>query len=181
MQHKINFLRKREGNLRSLFGRIDPEKDILKRICIGKGLDIGCGSEKISENCIGIDLFGKGEIGKYGNQKGKISKADIKASGDKLPFKDNEFDFLVAKHNLEHYENPEKTLIEWERVLKKGGKIGVIVPDEKYVNTKGLDPTHYCSFDLETLEYLFKKVGFKILKKGFALKHWSIYIIGEKI
>ena len=32
MEHKINFLRKREGNLRTLFGRIDPERDILKRM-----------------------------------------------------------------------------------------------------------------------------------------------------
>ena len=180
MQHKINFLRKGEGNLRTLFGRIDPERDILKKICIGKGLDIGCGSRKVSKNCIGVDLFSKGEIGKFGCENKKTSEADIKASGDKLPFKENEFDFLVAKHNLEHYENPEKTLVEWKRVLKKEGKIGVVVPDERYVNTKKLDPTHYCSFNLETLEDLFRKVGFKILSKGVALKHWSIYIIGEK-
>lgn len=198
MLHRINFLRKIEGNFRSLaksktrkndFKKIisrqeglgsDIEKDILKKICIGRGADIGCGSNKVEENCIGVDLFGEGEIGKFGSQKGKISQANIKSQGDKLPFKNNELDFLVAKHNLEHYENPEKTLREWKRVLRKGGKIGVIVPDDKSVNTKKLDITHYSEFDLDSLEELFRTVGFKILGKGEAIKHWSIYLIGEK-
>ncbi|MDO8623474.1 MAG: class I SAM-dependent methyltransferase [archaeon] len=180
MPHRNNLLRKIEVNFRVINNK-NKEKNILKTICIGKGADIGCGSDKISENCIGIDLTGKGEEGKFGSQKGKFSQADFKSEGDNLKmFKNNKLDFIVAKHNLEHYENPEKTLNEWKRVLKKGGKIGVIVPDDKYLNTKTLDPTHKCEFNLDSLEELFKKVGFKIVDKGAALKHWSIYIIAEK-
>ena len=180
MPHRINFFRKIEANLRGLIGQ-DKEAEVLKKICIGKGADIGCGSNKISENCIGVDLFGKGEKGEFGNQKGEISRADYKAEGDNLKmFKDNELDFIVAKHNLEHYENPEKTLKEWKRVLKKGGKIGIVVPDDEYVNTSKLDQTHKAAFNLTTLEELFKKSGFRIIEKGAALKHWGIYLIGEK-
>ena len=180
MSHRINSIRKIKANLILELLDKNREKNILKKICFGKGADIGCGSDKISSNCIGVDLFGKGEIGKFGCENKKKSHADIKASGDELPFKNNELDFIVAKHNLEHYDNPEKTLIEWKRVLKKGGKIGVIVPDDKYVNTKKLDPTHYSKFTMKPLEELFKKVGFKILGKGYALKKWSIYLIAEK-
>lgn len=180
MSHRINFLRKREYELRTIFDVLKTERDILKKICVGKGADIGCGSRKISSNCIGVDLFGKGEVGKYGCEKQKKSSAEIKANGDDLPFKDGELDFIVAKHNLEHYKNPEKTLKEWKRVLKKRGKIGVIVPDDKYVDSIRLDPTHYVKFILESLERLFEKVGFKISEKGVAVKHWSVYIIGEK-
>jgi len=157
------------------------EKNILKKITAGKGLDIGCGCEKVSPNCIGIDITPRGEKGKFGSQKSKISVADYTLSEDNLYiFKDNSFDFIVAKHNLEHYLNPEKTLMEWKRVLKKGGKIGVVVPDDRYVDSIKLDPTHKVSFTLEKLEELFKNAGFNILESGIAIKHWSIYLIAEK-
>src|SRR3989338_7925826 len=148
-----NFLRKIEMNLRKIVfpSSKQRERDILRKICIGKGADIGCGSNKVSENAIGIDLTAKGEKGKAGNQKNMISKADICTSGDDLPFKNNELNYIVAKHNLEHYNNPEKTLLEWKRVVKKGGKIGVIVPDNDFVDSKKLDLTHYFDFNLQSL------------------------------
>ncbi len=163
-----------------LFGQKNKEKNILRNLCIGKGLDIGCGSQKISPNCIGVDIIGKGEIGFDTSEKGKISIADIKTSGDNLNvFKNNELDFIVARHNLEHYSNPSKTLDEWKRVLKKRGKIGVIVPNDKYMETMKF-PTHKYAFTPEKLEKLFLEKGFKILSKGQAIKHWSIYLIAEK-
>ena len=176
------FLRKIEQHIRwHVLNQRNKERDILRPLCGGKGADIGCGSSKISPNCIGIDLTEKGQIGKYGSEKNKSSVSDYKSSGDNLfMFKDNELDFIVAKHNLEHYSSPMKTLKEWKRVLKKGGKIGVIVPDDRYVESIKLDPTHKFSFDLDSLEELFRKAKFKILKKGIALPHWSIYLIAEK-
>jgi ubiquinone/menaquinone biosynthesis C-methylase UbiE len=178
MPHKINLFRKIEVLLRR---DSKKESQILEKVCVGKGIDVGCGSKKVSRNCIGVDLFGKGEIGKYGCESRKFSEADIKASGDDLPFENGELYFVVAKHNLEHYKNPEKTLREWKRVLKKGGKVGIVVPDERFVSTRKLDPTHYYEFDLDSLESLFRKVGFRVLDKGTAAKHWSIYLIAEKV
>jgi len=164
-----------------MFRDNQTERDILKPLCIGRGLDIGCGSRKISESVMGVDIIAKGEKGKYGNQKGMVSNADINTSGDKLKmFKDNSIDFIVAKHNLEHYDNPLNTLIEWGRVLKLEGKLGVIVPDNRFVDSMNLDPTHKVSFTPESLRVLFLDAGFKILSDGIALKHWSIFLIGEK-
>jgi len=182
MNLKNNFLRKIEVNIRSLIlGLKNKEKNILRKICLGKGADIGCGSDKVCEEAIGVDLFVKGERGKYGSQRNKVSVAEIKASGDKLPFKNSELDYIVAKHNLEHYEDPKKTIKEWKRVLRVNGRIGVVVPDDKFVDTFKLDPTHKCKFDLQSLENLFKNNGFLIIEKGSALKHWSIYLIAKKI
>lgn len=181
MSHRNNFLRKIEVYTRLLLGEQNKEKEILAAICKGKGADIGCGSGKITSGCIGVDLTGKNEEGEFGCEKGKKSEADFKASGDNLfMFKNNELDFVVAKHNLEHYGNPEKTLAEWKRVLKKGGKLGVIVPDNRYLTTSKLDKSHKSEFDLETLENLFKKTGLKVKEKGMAFPRWSIYVIGEK-
>jgi predicted SAM-dependent methyltransferase len=38
---------------------------------------------------------------------------------------------VVARHNLEHYVDVVKTLCEWRRVLKPGGVMAILVPDER--------------------------------------------------
>jgi SAM-dependent methyltransferase len=45
---------------------------------------------------------------------------------------DEQYDFVLSSHSLEHIANPFKALTEWLRVLKKGGLILVIVPDPKF-------------------------------------------------
>jgi SAM-dependent methyltransferase len=42
------------------------------------------------------------------------------------------YDFLISSHCLEHCANTLKTFKEWLRVLKKGGAIMLILPDKKY-------------------------------------------------
>lgn len=177
-----NLLRKVELKIRNLRGFWrNREQIILSSICRGKGADIGCGSNKVSENCIGIDLFGKNERGRFGCEKDMISVADYKSHGDDLKmFKSGELDFIVAKHNLEHYKDVKKTLKEWKRVLKKDGKVGVIVPDDRFVNSPKLDATHFVSFIPTSLKKLFEDSGFKIAREGVAVPHWSIYLIAEK-
>jgi len=38
------------------------------------------------------------------------------------------YDFLLSSHVIEHVANPLKALNEWSRVLKKGGKLILVVP-----------------------------------------------------
>lgn len=182
MKFRINFWRKIEVNLRlRFFGNMEMERKILEKLCQGRGADIGCGSSKITSGCIGVDLTGHGQLGKLGCEKNQKSVADIKASGDSLSmFNNDELDYIVAKHNLEHYRNPLNTLLEWKRVVRRGGKIGVVVPDDRYVNTMALDPTHYSAFTPTILRELFFQAGIEVLEEGTAVKHWSIFLIGCK-
>jgi phosphatidylethanolamine/phosphatidyl-N-methylethanolamine N-methyltransferase len=46
----------------------------------------------------------------------------------KLSFEDNSFDRLIASHVLEHLSQPHEVLREWERVVKPGGVISIILP-----------------------------------------------------
>lgn len=46
---------------------------------------------------------------------------------------DNEYDFLVASHVLEHLANPLRALEEFRRVLKPGGAILVLVPNREKI------------------------------------------------
>jgi SAM-dependent methyltransferase len=39
------------------------------------------------------------------------------------------YDFLLSSHSLEHTSNPIKAIREWERVVKPGGAMVVILPD----------------------------------------------------
>ena len=62
--------------------------------------------------------------------------ADVKADICDLPFKDNEFDFILCNHVLEHIPNDTKAMQELYRILKKGGKAILQIPqDLKRVTT----------------------------------------------
>ena len=45
-----------------------------------------------------------------------------------LPFEDNQFDFIIANHSLEHIPNWWECFKEMARILKPGGRIEVWVP-----------------------------------------------------
>lgn len=45
---------------------------------------------------------------------------------------DENYDFLIASHCLEHCANTLETVKEWLRIVKKGGALLLILPDKKY-------------------------------------------------
>ena len=44
--------------------------------------------------------------------------------------KNSSYDAILSSHSLEHVANPLKALFEWKRVLKKNGKILLILPNK---------------------------------------------------
>jgi len=168
------------------YGRIfdtHPEAVVLQPYCVGKGIDVGCGFRKTHPDAIGVDLLGKGEIGEHGCMKGMQSVADIKASGDNLyMFKDGELDYVVSRHNLEHYVDVVKTLREWKRVLKVGGVLGMVLPDESKINTIALDPTHKHCFTPSSIKNLLELIGdFEIERLEPVIENWSFVVIARKV
>ncbi len=53
----------------------------------------------------------------------------IAEGSDLSLLKDNQFDFLLSSHSLEHIANPIKALNHWRRVLKESGRLVLILPD----------------------------------------------------
>lgn len=96
----------------------------------GKLLDVGCGKmpyrSYISENSNISEYIGL-EIYQALDYKGKF-KPDFFWDGITMPFEDNSFDCVLLTEVLEHCFDPNITLSEVFRVLKKGGVVYFTVP-----------------------------------------------------
>ena len=75
-------------------------------------LDIGCGYNANSLATVVCDVQNLSEYYK--------DKKFIQLNEKKLPFKDNEFDFVIASHVMEHVEDVEFFIKELERVSMQG-------------------------------------------------------------
>ena len=160
-----------------------PERLVLLPYCeTGHGIEVGCGHRKTHDNVIGVDILNAGEIGKIGCVKGQVIMADITTSGDDLHmFKDEELDFVIARHNLEHYVDVIKTMQEWKRVLKDGGHMALVLPDERFIRTIPLDSTHYHAFTPESIHRYFELLtGFNKIKAETVLQNWSFVVVYKR-
>ena len=75
-------------------------------------LDIGCGYNANKYANVVCDVQ---DLSVY-----YPTKKFIKLTEKKLPFKDKEFDFVIASHVMEHVDNIEFFISELERVSKQG-------------------------------------------------------------
>ena len=77
-----------------------------------KILDIGCGYRANKHASVLADVQDLSDFYK--------EKTFIKINEKKLPFKDKEFDFVIASHVIEHVEDFEFFIKELERISSKG-------------------------------------------------------------
>jgi SAM-dependent methyltransferase len=77
----------------------------------GDGIDIGCGKDPILPEVDRFDL----EHGDANRISSYVKK---------------EYDFVFSSHCLEHMHEPREVLKEWFKIVKPGGHLIVLVPDE---------------------------------------------------
>ncbi len=169
----INFLKKQKGNI----------------------LDLGCGSgrnfTKVNGKLYGVDFSRK--MLEFAKPKAKkLNVKLVKAKAEKLPFQNNFFDsaiFLASLHCIETKEKRQKAISELYRVLKKGAKAKISVwnknskwfqkkQKEIFINWRNKAKRYYYLYDDKEIYDLFKKTGFKILKKGDSEKN-IVFIVGK--
>ena len=115
--------------------RFFPESALAHKYCLGKGLEIGGSAHNpFGLNTLNVDFtdsmetkFKREEISRCGS----AMKVDIIAHGDNIPLPDGSQDFVVSSHVLEHFPNPIKALLEWDRLVRPGGIIFMIVPHKE--------------------------------------------------
>jgi ubiquinone/menaquinone biosynthesis C-methylase UbiE len=179
------------------------EKKILEKINLDPNdviLDIGCASGRqiflMSPYCkkaVGIDISPSFiEEGKKYLQRKNIKNVELLISlAEDIPFPENYFDKILCAELLEHVIDPGRVLKEIHRVLKRGGKLIITVPNlnsegtfygriKRFLGIKKFKPlpefsleslrkhgnAHLREFDGKTLEELVKKYDFKIIYKG---------------
>jgi SAM-dependent methyltransferase len=92
-------------------------------------LDVGCGIKK-APGAIGID-------------SNPASAADLLCDLDRFPypFADNSFDRLLAVHVIEHVASVIRTMEEFHRLVRAGGRVHLVTPH--YTDFSSYcDPTH---------------------------------------
>lgn len=83
-------------------------------------LDVGGGHNPHPRANVVVDKYTDTNYHRSGDIKVLQKQEFIAADGEKLPFKDNEFDYVISCHVLEHVEDPVKFLSEIFRVGKRG-------------------------------------------------------------
>lgn len=97
----------------------------------GKLLDVCCGRGEH------LEIYQKMGFEVYGVDKDTVAKDKglrafkVEMGVDKLPFKDNFFDFVIMKSAIEHIGNVYHAMGEIHRVMKPGGKIIITTEDWK--------------------------------------------------
>ncbi len=112
---------------------------------------------------------------------GRALAVDIVAPGDDLPLEDKSVDFVLASHVIEHFPDPIKALLEWERVASK--YIFLVVPhrDRTFDSDRALTPVdelierhasgftsdedrHWSVWSCESFVELCQRIGLKVVE-----------------
>jgi SAM-dependent methyltransferase len=138
-----------------------------------KFLDVGCGGGSLLDSvgkkqglkAFGIDL--SHECLKIARQNNPFAGLAV-SIGEKLPFKDNTFDYIACSGVLEHFFSPNLGVREMRRLLKYGGRIIIMVPNK---------------FQIKEIAKVFKTgygdVTTQPIEKSLAKNEWKALFLSE--
>jgi SAM-dependent methyltransferase len=146
-------------------GFIDP-LNIPKDAAI---LDLGCGpgyfldnmKERGYTNMVGVTLSPEDQA--LCESKGHVVKGyDLSFLPQVDGYYDESVDFIFLRHALEHSPYPIFSLMEYNRVLKQGGKIYIEVPAPDCERKHEYNLNHYSIMGATQLAALIVRAGFEI-------------------
>ena len=152
--------------------------------CTGYGLDIGFGGDPVTPNAIRVDL----EV-PYGN----TGENGVQLGGDCRNLywlADGTLDFVYSSHVLEDFDVSQTIPVmkEWSRVLKEGGRLILLQPDQQryvaYCQKTGHPQNPHHSIDHFSLEYVVesaKKIGgLELLAGEDNIDAYSFFVVFVK-
>ncbi|WP_461257125.1 class I SAM-dependent methyltransferase [Treponema sp. R80B11-R83G3] len=168
-------------------------EEIKKQYPLNTFLDVGCGTGVIIENlnknnlkvsCYGIDLS-ENMINQAKERLGNNVNL-VLGDAENLPYENNMFDCICCSSSFHHYPNPQKALLEINRVLKDGGRFvlcdtNIIFPLRQIVNIiiPHLNRGDVHIYNKKEIKKLFCDVGFKNIEWK-VIPHYAFICIGYK-
>lgn len=101
----------------------------------------------------------------------------IKAFGEKIPFRDNEFDAVFIIFSLEFVKRPKKVLKEAKRVLKNRGILILSLVNGKSVDKNSKFYKRARFFKEKEIFKLINEIGFKIQNSLKIINNNNVYKI----
>jgi SAM-dependent methyltransferase len=169
------YSKKKMSNFSKSFKSVERSNSILVKVLgddiRGKLLDIGAWDGSLGKLLPqGIEYYPL-DISKINHKNSK--KWDLNCGT--LPYKSEEFDYIVASMILEHTFCPVKICKEIRRILKSGGTAVIGLPNESsawarlvaftrsgYDTIEEQEFEHHWMFNIENTTDLLKKCGFRI-------------------
>jgi len=108
---------------------------------VGDGIDIGCGMDPLSHYSEMFPLMRSCRAWDTVKGDGNASHLD--------GVEDETLDFIHSSHCLEHLDIPHIAMKNWIRILKKGGHMILLLPDEDLFE-QGFWPSKYSGEDHKT-------------------------------
>lgn len=141
-----------------------------------KLLDLGCNTGQSMHRAhqwTGCSVWGVDQ-NRHGIEKGRELFPQYEFEwyeGQVLPYEDEMFDAVMINHVIGHVKEPVKFLSEVYRVLKPGGRAGIVTPNKRYklcmlpanlLNTYNPDQTVLRYYTAKTLSGLTVDCGFRV-------------------
>lgn len=82
--------------------------------------EIGSGHNPMYRSNVIVEKFMDNNYHRGGDVKIYPRQSFVNADGEHLPFKDNEFDYVICNQVLEHVEHPEAFVSEQSRIARRG-------------------------------------------------------------
>lgn len=170
-------------SLKDCYNSLAKQSAILDVGCLGfEQMHFGEALHPNSFRYFGIDYCPPKEVPPHFNFK----QADL--NKEPIPFPDDSFDLVVAKHIIEHLKDPVSAFSEFFRVCKPGGLVYIEAPSERSLLLPGMffshdkffslsffdDPTHFSRpWTPQSLYRMTKLYGCDPLRADYqySLKH----------